>query len=234
MGSKREDREDKAKELREELNEIENDASSFNVDAFLAKSDILPELGDIVLYDYEQESDECVIKARQILDSLAKLYLGDKPKLMEHDYIKLKLEEDANIYAETIFLQKMSKKNYINQLKQIDNGENNTRMHEVVNKTASEIRANIMFQASLKTNMEDFYKKIRNDLGIGDVSESNELLNDMKTDYRNEVNDNMDSDSSGNKSSDPFIFDQRDINDIIQNALNNAASKKEEEEEEDY
>ena len=38
---------------------------------------------------------------------------------LKHFAVKLKLEEDSTIYADTLFLQRMSKKNYINQLHKI-------------------------------------------------------------------------------------------------------------------
>ena len=55
------------------------------------------------------------------------------------------MKEDAQVYAETIFLQKMTRKNFLQQLKQIDNGDNSARLHEVVNQSISQDRENIKF-----------------------------------------------------------------------------------------
>lgn len=211
--SKKSERENKASELKDELNSIINDNSKFNVGDFLAKPELLPELGDIQIFDYDEEVLQCNEKAKEVMTSLAELYLGDAPSLLEQNYIKVKLEEDTMIYAEAMFLQRMSKKNYINQLKQIDNGDNNTRMHEVVNRTSSEIRENIKFALNIKSQFEDFYKKIREDLGMEEISEKNQVLDEIKsTHIESEENDSENNGSS-------MIFDQRNINDMIQNIL---------------
>jgi ADP-dependent phosphofructokinase/glucokinase len=96
----------------------------------------------------------------------------------------------------------MSKKNYISQLKQIDNGDNSARMHEVVNQSANQIRENIKFTTTLKTDMESFYKTLRKDLGMTELSE---------------VNEDKIAETSEDKPD--KIFDPRDLNNMIDNAL---------------
>ena len=67
------------------------------------------------------------------------------------EYIKNKMLEDAKVYADTIFLQKMTKKNFLTQLKQVDNGDTSARMHEVINQSISQIRDNIKFSQNQRT-----------------------------------------------------------------------------------
>lgn len=83
------------------------------------------------------------------------------------------MKEDAMIYAETVFLSKMTRKNFLTQLRQIDNGDNSARMHEVVNQTIAQVRDNIKFTSSQRTELEKFYKEVRKDLGLNEMSETN-------------------------------------------------------------
>ena len=75
-------------------------------------------------------------------------------------------------------------------------------MHEVVNQSANQIRENIKFTTTLKTDMESFYKTLRKDLGMTELSE---------------VNEDKIAETSDDK---PYkIFDPRDLNNMIDNAL---------------
>jgi hypothetical protein len=141
----------------------------------------------------------------EVLESLIDLYLSDVPQLKEHPYIKNKMKEDAKIYAETIFLQKMTRKNFLSQLRQIDNGENSARMHEIVNQTIGQIRENSKFASNQKTDLEKFYRNLRKDLGLNEI-ESPEV---MKSQNLSEEND----DKTGE------IMDNRKLNDMIANAM---------------
>jgi acetoacetate decarboxylase len=80
------------------------------------------------------------------------------------------MREDAAIYAETIFLQRMTRKNFLTQLRQVDNGDNSARMHEVVNQTITQIRENSKFSSTQRTELEKFYKEIRKDLGLNEIT----------------------------------------------------------------
>lgn len=195
-------KDEKISELKDQLNRIQSDHGDIDINKYLATTDDLPDLGDIEIYNYNKDIVDSKTKADTVLTALADLYLGDDPNILKHPYIKLKMEEDANIYAETIFLQKMSKKNYISQLKQIDNGDNSARMHEVVNQSANQIRENIKFTTTLKTDMESFYKTLRKDLGMTELSE---------------VNEDKIAETSEDKPD--KIFDPRDLNNMIDNAL---------------
>jgi hypothetical protein len=79
------------------------------------------------------------------------------------------MREDAKVYAETLFLQKMTRKNFLSQLRQVDNGDNSARMHEVVNQTIGQIRENAKFSSTQRTDLEKFYKNLRKDLGYNEI-----------------------------------------------------------------
>ena len=106
-----------------------------------------------------------------VLEPLVDLYLGDVPKLKEHPYIKSKMKEDAMVYAEAIFLTKMTRKNLLTQMRQVDNGDNSARMHEVVNQTVGQIRENAKFLSGQKSELEKFYKTLRKDLGYSEIEQ---------------------------------------------------------------
>ena len=122
---------------------------------------------------------------------------------MDHKYIKNKMKEDAAIYAETIFLSRMTRKNFLTQLRQVDNGDNSARMHEVVNQTISQIRENSKFSSTQRTDLEKFYKELRKDLGLNEITSE-----EMKS----EIQENEE---------DVKITDTRNLNDMIDSYLKN-------------
>ena len=142
-----------------DLIQAENN-NDFNIANHLAKPEDLPDLGEIELYDYDSDITVSVNQSMDVLESLVDLYLDDVPQLKEHPYIKNEMKEDANVYAEAIFLSKMTRKNFLSQLRQVDNGDNSARMHEVVNQTIGQIRENGKFLSNQRTELEKFYKLI--------------------------------------------------------------------------
>jgi predicted nucleic acid-binding Zn-ribbon protein len=108
------------------------------------------------------------------------------------------------VYAETLFLQKMTRKNFLTQMRQVDNGDNSARMHEVINQTIREIRENSKFSSSQRTELEEYYKKFREDLG--EVSQS------MKSE-------------SASANDDGQIVDSKKLNDLITEAMKNKKPK---------
>jgi hypothetical protein len=160
----------KISELQDEFNRIQSENKDLDVSKYLATKDDLPDLGEIQIYDYDSDIQESQQQAGEILESLVDLYLGDSP-VSDHPYIRKKMKEDAMVYAETLFLQKMTRKNFLTQLRQVDNGDNSARMHEVVNQSISQIRDNTKFATTQRTELEKFYKEIRKDLGLNEMSE---------------------------------------------------------------
>jgi hypothetical protein len=162
----------------------------------------LPDLGEIEIYDYDSDLTVASQQSMDVLESLVDLYLGDVPQLKEHPYIKNKMKEDATVYAEGIFLTKMTRKNFLSQLRQVDNGDNSARMHEVVNQTIGQIRENAKFLSGQKTELEKFYKTLRKDLGYNEIEPESTKV---------EGDDNV---SDGGE-----ITDNRKLNEMIKNAM---------------
>ena len=186
--------------LKDEFDMIQEKNGEYDISKHLAKMEDLPDLGNIEIYDYDSDVDEVMDRGSDVLESLVDLYLGDVPEIKEHPYIKNKRNEDALVYAETLFLQKMTRRNFLSQLKQVDSGDNSARMHEVINQTISQIRENSKFASTQRNELEKFYKQFRLDL--------------------NDVSPKLGS-SSVKDDDDGVITDTKKINDMV-----NAAIKK--------
>ena len=189
--------------LQDEFDQIQSEGGDYDLSKHLARPEDLPDLGEIEIYDYDSDLTVASQQSMDVLESLVDLYLGDVPQLKEHPYIKNKMKEDATVYAEGIFLTKMTRKNFLSQLRQVDNGDNSARMHEVVNQTIGQIRENAKFLSGQKTELEKFYKTLRKDLGYNEIEpESTKTV---------ERDDNV---SDGGE-----ITDNRKLNEMIKNAM---------------
>ncbi len=186
--------------INDEFDLIQEENKEFDISNHLAKIDDLPDLGQIELYDYDSDLTVVTQKGMEVIESLVDLYLSDFGDLKNHPYIRNKVREDALVYAETLFLQKMTRKNFLTQLRQIDNGDNSARMHEVINQTIREIRENSKFSSSQRTELEDYYKRFRDDL--------------------NEVSSGLNSDLPSTQKDDNIV-DSKKLNDLIAQAVKN-------------
>lgn len=197
--------------IQDEFDEIQSESGEFDLSKHLARPEDLPDLGEIEIYDYDADLTVASQQSMDVLESLVDLYLGDVPQLKQHPYIKNKMKEDATVYAEGIFLTKMTRKNFLSQLRQVDNGDNSARMHEVVNQTIGQIRENAKFLSGQKTELEKFYKTLRKDLGYNEIEpESPKVV---------EGDDNVSDDGSE-------ITDNRKLNEMIKNAMLNRDNDK--------
>jgi hypothetical protein len=191
--------------LQDEFDQIQSENSEFDISLHLAKPEDLPDLGEIEIYDYDADLTVATQQSMDVLESLVDLYLSDIPKLKEHSYIRNKMREDAMVYAEAIFLSKMTRKNFLSQLRQVDNGDNAARMHEVVNQTIGQIRENGKFLSNQRTELEKFYKTLRKDLGYNEI-ENPEVKQ-------------AEAESQADSSSEGLVTNNRDLNDLIKNAM---------------
>jgi hypothetical protein len=191
--------------LQDEFDQIQSENSEFDISLHLAKPEDLPDLGEIEIYDYDADLTVATQQSMDVLESLVDLYLSDIPKLKEHSYIRNKMREDAMVYAEAIFLSKMTRKNFLSQLRQVDNGDNAARMHEVVNQTIGQIRENGKFLSNQRTELEKFYKTLRKDLGYNEIE--NPEVKQAEADQQSDT------------SSDGLVTNNRDLNDLIKNAM---------------
>ena len=186
--------------INDEFDMIQEENRDFDISSHLAKVDDLPDLGQIELYDYDSDLTVVAQKGLEVIESLVDLYLSEFGDLKNHPYIRNKVKEDAMVYAETLFLSKMTRKNFLTQLRQIDNGDNSARMHEVINQTIREVRENSKFSSSQRTELEQYYKTFREDLS--------EVASTMKKDGV--------SNSGGD---DGTIVDSKKLNDLISEAM---------------
>jgi hypothetical protein len=190
--------------LQDEFDQIQSENNEFDISQHLARPEDLPDLGEIEMYDYDADITVSTHQSMDVLESLVDLYLSDIPQLKEHSYIKNKMREDAQVYAEAIFLSKMTRKNFLSQLRQVDNGDNSARMHEVVNQTIGQIRENGKFLSTQRTELEKFYKNLRKDLGYNEIENPDvKKAEDLKEEDKQDGN----------------IIDNRSLNDMIKNAM---------------
>ena len=202
--------ENERKRLQDEFDQIQSENSGvYDISSHLAKPEDLPDLGEIEIYDYSADLTVSSQQSMDVLESLVDLFLSDVPQLKEHPYIKTKMREDAIVYSETIFLRKMTRKNFLTQLRQVDNGDNSARMHEVLNQTIGQIRENAKFSSTQRTELEKFYKGLRKDLGLNEI-ESPEVK-----EAQSKSPSNFDDDE------DSKITDNRKLNELIKSALMN-------------
>ena len=193
--------------LQDEFEQIQSENKEFDITQHLAKPEDLPDLGEIEIYDYDADLTVASQQAMDVLESLVDLYLSDVPQLKEHPYIKNKMKEDAMVYAESIFLSKMTRKNFLSQLRQVDNGDNSARMHEVVNQTIGQIRENAKFSSTQRTDLEKFYKELRKDLGLNEIADNPEV---QKAQESTTIENNTEGE----------IIDNRKLNEMIKEAMN--------------
>jgi hypothetical protein len=189
--------------LTDEFDLIQEENKEFDISQHLATIDDLPDLGQIELYDYDADLTMVSQKGMEVLESLVDLYLGEFPELKHNAYIRNKVKEDSLVYAETLFLQKMTRKNFLSQLRQVDNGDNSARMHEVINQTIREVRENSKFASTMRSDLEKFYKDFRGDLI--EVSDKMKQNNPQST--------SNDSEDEGQ------VVDSKKLNDMINEAL---------------
>lgn len=197
-------KEQKISSLQEEFSRIQDENKELDVSKYLAKKEDLPDLGEIQIYDYDKDEIASYESAEEILDALFELYFGDIPGISENKYLSKKVKEDAQVYAETIFLQKMTRKNFLTQLRQVDNGDTSARMHEVVNQSISQIRDNIKFAQSQRTELEKYYRDMRKDY--------DKMMDSIK---QTKIEQGLETKADGK------IVDARSLNDMIEKMLKN-------------
>jgi hypothetical protein len=197
-------KEEKINSLQEEFSRIQDENKDLDVSKYLAKREDLPDLGEIQIYDYDKDLDESIESAEEVLDALFELYFGDIPGISENKYLVKKVKEDAQVYAETIFLQRMTRKNFLTQLKQVDNGDSSARMHEVVNQSISQIRDNIKFAQSQRTDLEKYYREMRKDY--------DRMMENIK---QTRIEQGVETKADGK------IVDARSLNDMIDKMIKN-------------
>ncbi|CAG7580199.1 MAG: hypothetical protein SLAVMIC_00296 [uncultured marine phage] len=174
---------EKKENLQDEFEKLQSEHKDTNIEKYLVDSDEdLPGFGELDVYNYDDDLSEVKKVSEDVIEGLVDLYLGDAPDVKEHSYIKQKKLQDMYDYADSRFLSKMSKKLLLQNLRQIDNGDNSARMYEVATKLMGEIREINKDSRSSRSEIENFYKGIRSDLGLNDLANSNNVETDEDAD----------------------------------------------------
>ena len=192
--------------LQDEFDQIQSENSEFDISKHLATAEFLPDLGEIEIFDYDTEITVSHQQSLDVLESLVDLYLSDVPQLKEHPYIRNKMREDAAVYAQAVFLVKMTRKSFLSKLRQVENSDNSARMHEVINQTIGQIRENAKFVSNQRTELEKFYKNLRKDMGYNEI-ENPEIK---------KAEDLKQEEQAGEEGA---IMDNRKLNEMIKNAM---------------
>lgn len=174
MSKINEERLRKLKEIEALESDLDDTSAILDMTEYVAEPDDLAGLDNIAIYDYNKDELDTNEKATKVVNALVSLYLGDSEKLRNHEYIKLKQEEDAKTYADTLFLEKMARRMLLKQMKQIDTGEEGARMYEVINQTFKEIRETAKDSRLARTEIEKVYKEIRKDFSLNEVQSIDE------------------------------------------------------------
>lgn len=167
---------DRKNNLEDEFAKLQGEHKNMDMEKYLVDSDEdLPGFGELDVYDYDLDLNDVKNTSEGVIENLVDLYLGDAPEIKNHPYIKQKKLEDMYDYADSKFLGKMSKKLLLQNLRQIDNGDNSSRMYEVATKLMGEIREINKDSRGARSEIEKFYKDIRSDLGLNDLASSTEI-----------------------------------------------------------
>jgi len=194
---------EKKSNLEDEFAKLQGEHKETDIEKYLIDSDDdLPGFGELDIYNYDGDLSEVRKISEDVIENLVDLYLGDSPEVKNHGYIKHKKLQDMSDYADSRFLSKMSRKLLLQNLRQIDNGDNSARMYEVATKLMGEIREINKDSRSSRSEIENFYKGIRSDLGLNDLSNSNKVESeDDGTQIINtaDLNNQIDAYLKGNK-----------------------------------
>lgn len=162
------------------LKDVEND---FKSEMFFP-GDELPGLGENVeIYDYEGAFDDLRIKAEKVIEILVLSIFSNDKSILEDPIIKEKMADDIDSYTDLKFMCNMARRLYMNAMKDIDNGSQNSRMYEVVSKMQSEMRQNNKMLSLLMKDMNTSYRQLKEDLAerlMSTEEDENNNVIDMK------------------------------------------------------
>lgn len=174
---------EKKNKLEEEFDQLQQNHKNTKMDKYLVDpEEDLPGFGELEVYNYDNDQAEVTKISEDVIENLVDLYLGDAPDVKSHPYIKEKAKQDMYDYADARFLSKMSKKLLLQNLRQIDNGDSSARMYEVATKLMGEIREINKDSRTSRSEIEEFYKGIRVDLGLNELSSNNKSKDDENED----------------------------------------------------
>ncbi len=143
--------------------------------------------------DYKEEMKTSFYESKEVLENMASMYLDNKEELINNNYIKNKVLNDAQNLSDMSFLQKIAKRAIIKQMEQIEMGEATPRHYETLAIMMREIRENIKQSTVTVSTMEGFYKTLRVDMGLNQQINT-EITESSKTDIitANDLNSKLD------------------------------------------
>ncbi len=172
------------KKLQDDFEKLQNEEPNLNPAQYMVTSEQMPEFGKLEIYDYNKDLEETRKNSHDIIEQLVELYI---PEIKDHAYIKYKMKEDARVYASSQFLERMSEKLLVQQLKQIDNGDTSARIFEVVNQTMREdIGLNDL--SSITDKGTEIETNLKDDGRIIDTTDLNDKLEQILKDKEKEKN----------------------------------------------
>ena len=171
--------EDEKKQFEKKLNFLYNETKEEdgieNSDELIAN----PEMFGVNKIDdeinYKEEMMISFYESKEVIETMASMYLDENEDILKHKYIRNKIINDAQNLSDMSFLQNISKRAIIKQMEQIEMGDGTPRHYETLSIMMREIRENIKQSTMTVSTMERFYKDIRSDSGMNDqinISES--------------------------------------------------------------
>lgn len=166
--------------LRQNISSLEGELKGLdenldlNPEDLLPKGDLIDNISDIEVFDYEKELNEIKTDCEETLMCLSGLYLKDDDieKRNIHNIIK----NDANALADLNFSLSCSKRGMVNLMKNIDMGINDPELYKSLGIIQKEIRDTIKSAYDIQKKMKDFYKDIKEELK--DINKGDEIENE--------------------------------------------------------
>lgn len=170
--------------LEDQFEEITEKHSDFSPDVFFPGNE-LPGLGENVeIYDYEGEFDKMRIKAENVIQLMVLNIFGKDEKILKDPIIIEKMIDDIDSYTDLKFAALMSRRLFMNGMKDLDNGTQNSRMYEVVSKMQAEMRQNNKMINSMMKDFNASYRQLKEDMAerlLSEEEEDNTNIVDMKS-----------------------------------------------------
>jgi len=160
--------------LEDQFEEITEKHSDFTPDVFFPGNE-LPGLGEnIEVYDYEGEFDRMREKAQKVMEILVLNIFNNEKKVLKDQIIIEKMKDDVDSYTDLKFAATMSRRLFMNGMKDLDNGAQNSRMYEVVSKMQAEMRQNNKMLSSMMKDFNASYRQLKEDMSERLLSEKEE------------------------------------------------------------
>jgi hypothetical protein len=171
-------------DLEEQFDEIKEKHSDFTPDVFFPGNE-LPGLGENVeVYDYEGEFDKLREKAEKVIEIMVLNIFNNDEKVLKDPIIVEKMKDDVDSYTDLKFAVIMSRRLFMNGMKDLDNGAQNSRMYEVVSKMQAEMRHNNKMLTTLMKEFNASYRQLKEDMAerlISEDEKENTNIVDMKS-----------------------------------------------------